>query len=222
MAFLSSDAAREYLEIVKRAIDSQTTGLALHVYGQLFRCTSDMDNWWYWTSKAAEHGEPLAAATMAKDFWDRGDVTLAQEYGFRALKHFVAPSWLLDMFFAGNVASNPVIAALLTRMALINGRVTANHMRLWTALSTDTAYACGREFHQYEVLCPELVNIEQHGQRENIAHMLCVYLCASGACRRAALLVVAAFRPLLGRDMAVVIAKMVYATRGEACQWWHR
>ena len=84
-------------------------------------------------------------------------------------------------------------------------------------LDVQALYVAGKEMEGYECLWPP-------DQRANLEHQLVIdfYLDLSHRARRAALQTVVALRPLLGHDVARMIARHVYATRElDTAAWWH-
>jgi hypothetical protein len=85
---------------------------------------------------------------------------------------------------------------------------------------TDALYLMGKELDGYRELYPPIDYGQWRRGSEWERDLVSLYRRTMHACRRSALFVVLSFRLLMGRDIAGIIAKKVYATRCDT-QAWH-
>ena len=145
--------------------------------------------------KAAARGHALCMWRLASEFSDRLSPVEVATFGAR----FV-------LYSGNHIFVGPGIDDMVQRSRA--GSLGANDVAV--------LYAAGRELEGYD----QFWDACRH-PHDSYLRCINVFLTVTHRARRAALQTVAGLRELgLPRDVAVLIGKMVYATRTDAWSWW--
>jgi hypothetical protein len=111
-------------------------------------------------------------------------------------------------------ALSPIESAIFTgRRILLTGREITTHF----LKDTNQQFWFGRELSLYSEYW-----VQGHVPKQPHMDYIVVYTVISNRARRAALQMVVVLKPVIGRDAAVMVGKIVYKTREVECKlWWN-
>jgi hypothetical protein len=213
--------AEEHVRRIAKFANETGHGLALYVWSRLTETTKDRQ---VLLDRAVRAGEPYAHRQKGNDQNKHYAILgihdpLLSPYRFASERFVYCGEF--DGTFLGRfprLAEDPAVVAMFTRSALLKGYAPGSLLNdTWlNMVRDDVMYAVGKEADDAESI------FEKHPFGDALARSISFYRTVSGVCRRAALCAVWCFRRRLGRDVATIIAKLIYASRSSPTNRWLR
>lgn len=157
-----------------------------------------------WMLKAAHLGDPYQTYLVSRSY-RKG------EYGFEK-DYLKAAKWFARSMMNGGVSGHKELRKFL-------GKESVNwKCPIYDRFSIDVVCVIGKEFDGYLEIFPEITNRKD---AKILSWITAIYGRIMSSIRKSTLFTIHAFRRVLGRDVATLIARVVYATKSEPFKW-HR
>lgn len=157
-----------------------------------------------WMLKAAHLGDPYQTYLVSHAY-RKG------EYGFEK-DYLEAAKWFARSMMNGGVSGDKELRKFL-RKESVNWKCP-----IYDRFSIAVVCVIGKEFDGYLEIFPEITNEKD---AKILSWITAIYGRIMSSIRKSALFTIHAFRGVLGRDVATLIAKAVYATKSDP-YIWHR
>ena len=157
-----------------------------------------------WMLRSAHLGDPYHTYLVSRSY-RKG------EYGFEK-DYLKAAKWFARSMMNGGVSGDKELRKFL-------GKESVNwKCPIYDRFSIDVVCTIGKEFDGYLEIFPEITNRKD---AKILSWITAIYGRIMSSIRKSTLFTIHAFRRVLGRDVATLIAKAVYATKSDPFKW-HR